>query len=126
MPGRKGWQMMKQALLWVIAFGWLLSSQAEPTAAARPEVVAVYYPHWHSYDHGRAWKGEGWAEWEGLKAAAPRFPGHHPPLKPTWGYFDESDPAWTAKEIDLAADNGIDVFRYEDVMEVYSLIMRCG
>ena len=43
----------------------------------------------------------------------PRFPGHHQPLKPLWGYFDESDPAWTAKEIDLAADNGIDVFLYD-------------
>ncbi len=100
--------MMKQAFLWVVAFGWLFSARAE-----RPDVVAVYYPHWHPYDHGSAWKSEGWTEWEGVKAAVPRFPGHHQPLKPTWGYFDESDPAWTAKEIDLAADNGIDVFLYD-------------
>ena len=59
----------------------------------RPEVVVIYYPHWHSYDHGSAWKGEGWTEWEGMKAAVPRFDGHHQPLEPTWGYFDESDPA---------------------------------
>jgi hypothetical protein len=76
-------------------------------------VVAVYYPHWHSYDHGSAWKGEGWTEWEGVKAAAPRFPGHHQPLKPTWGYFDESDPKWSAREIDLAASHGIDVFLFD-------------
>ena len=104
---------MKRAFCLVIAFGCLLSSQAEQSVTARPEVVAVYYPHWHSYDHGSAWKGEGWTEWDGLKAAVPRFPGHHQPLKPTWGYFDESDPAWTSKEIDLAADNGIDVFLYD-------------
>ena len=79
----------------------------------RPEVVVVYYPHWHSYDHGNAWKGEGWTEWEGVKAAVPRFPGHEQPLKPTWGYFDESDPQWSAREIDLAADHGIDVFLYD-------------
>lgn len=81
--------------------------------AKRPEVVAVYYPHWHSYDHGSAWKGEGWTEWEGLKAATPRFPGHHQPLEPEWGCFDESDPQWVEREIDLAADHGIDVFMYD-------------
>ena len=79
-------------------------------AKRRPEVIVVYYPHWHSYDHGSAWKGEGWTEWEGVKAAVPRFPGHEQPLRPTWGYFDESDPQWSAREIDLAADHGIDVF----------------
>jgi hypothetical protein len=82
-------------------------------SAARPEVVAVYYPHWHSYDHGSSWKGEGWTEWEGMKAAVPRFPGHHQPLIPSWGCFDESDPKWVAREIDLAADHGIDVFLYD-------------
>ena len=94
--------------------GGAIPANAEAVSTAtRPEVVAVYYPHWHCYDHGIAWKGEGWTEWEGLKAAVPRFPGHHQPLKPLWGYFDESDPKWTAREIDLAADHGIDVFLYD-------------
>lgn len=43
-----------------------LAQEARPV---RPEVVAVYYPHWHAYDHGSAWKGEGWTEWTVLKAA---------------------------------------------------------
>ena len=86
---------------------------AEENGRRRPQVVAVYYPHWHSYDHGNSWKGEGWTEWEGLKAAVPRFPGHHQPLKPTWGYFDESDPKWSAREIDLAVEHGIDVFLFD-------------
>lgn len=89
------------------------SGAAQDAGKKRPEVMAVYYPHWHNYDHGSSWKGEGWTEWEGLKAAIPRFPGHHQPLKPTWGCFDESDPKWVAKEIDLAADHGIDVFLYD-------------
>ncbi len=89
------------------------AARAGEAGKRRPEVVVIYYPHWHSYDHGSAWKGEGWTEWEGLKAATPRFPGHHQPLKPTWGCFDESDPKWTAREIDLAADHGIDVFLYD-------------
>lgn len=86
---------------------------SEETGKKRPEVVVIYYPHWHNYDHGSSWKGEGWTEWEGVKAAVSRFPGHHQPLKPCWGYFDESDPKWTAREIDLAADNGVDVFLYD-------------
>ena len=84
-----------------------------PEQYVRPEVVAIYYPHWHNYDHGSAWKGEGWTEWEGMKAAVPRFPGHHHPLKPVWGCFDESDPRWSEREIGLAADHGVDVFLYD-------------
>ncbi len=76
----------------------------------RPQVAAVYCPLWHNYQHASAWKGEGWTEWELLKNAKPRFKGHYQPLKPTWGCFDESDPAWAAREIALAADHGIDVF----------------
>ncbi len=93
--------------------GVKLAEAAKESRQKRPEVVAIYYPHWHNYDHGSSWKGEGWTEWEGMKAAVPRFPGHHQPLKPCWGYFDESDPKWTAREIDLAADHGIDVFLYD-------------
>jgi hypothetical protein len=32
---------------------------------------------------------------------------------PSWGYFNEADPKWAAKEIDLAADNGITCFIYD-------------
>jgi len=79
----------------------------------QPEVVAIYYPHWHNYDHASSWKGEGWCEWEGLKSAIPRFPGHLQPLKPSWGGFDESDPIWSEREINLAANHGIDVFLFD-------------
>ncbi|MFH1566419.1 MAG: glycoside hydrolase family 99-like domain-containing protein, partial [Gemmatimonadota bacterium] len=76
----------------------------------RRATVAIYCPLWHNYDHASSWKGEGWCEWELLRRAPARFPGHHQPLVPEWGCFDESDPAWSAREIDLAADHGIDVF----------------
>jgi len=76
----------------------------------RPTVVAIYCPLWHNYDHGFSWKGEGWCEWELVKAARPRFKGHYRPYVPVWGYFDESDPKWSARDIALAADHGIDVF----------------
>ncbi|MEO6455062.1 MAG: glycoside hydrolase family 99-like domain-containing protein, partial [Ginsengibacter sp.] len=35
------------------------------------------------------------------------------PKIPSWGYFNEADPKWAAKEIDLAANNGIDCFIYD-------------
>ena len=46
-------------------------------------------------------------EWEGIYNAQPRFPGHRQPRVPLWGYFDESDPYWMSRQIDLAADSGI-------------------
>ena len=79
-------------------------------ATNRPTVMAVYCPLWHSYDHMDSWKGIGWNEWQLLRDAKPRFKGHYQPIRPTWGCFDESNPKWAAKEIDLAADHGIDVF----------------
>ena len=36
-----------------------------------------------------------------------------PAAAPSWGCFDESDPRWAAREIDLAADHGIDVFLFD-------------
>jgi len=81
-----------------------------PAAKPRSEVLAIYCPLWHNYDHASSWKGEGWCEWELLKAGIPRFKGHYQPLRPSWGCFDESDPKWSAREIELAADHGIDAF----------------
>ena len=82
----------------------------------RVEAAAIYCPLWHNYDHASSWKGEGWCEWELLKSARPRFDGHYQPFKPEWGCFDESDPAWAAREIDLAADHSIDVFIFQIVI----------
>lgn len=81
--------------------------------STRPEVVAIYCPLWHNYPHASAWKGYGWCEWELVRTAMPRFPGHYQPLQPSWGCFDESDPAWAQREIALAADHGIDVFLFD-------------
>ena len=77
------------------------------------EVVTIYFPSWHTNDHYQAWYGKGFTEWELLKTAEPLYPGHHQPKIPSWGYFDESDPEWSAKEIDLAADHGITTFLFD-------------
>ena len=77
------------------------------------EVLAYYFPQYHADALNDEWHGKGWTEWELVKAARPRFAGHHQPRVPAWGYFDEADPLWTAKEINLAADYGITGFLYD-------------
>jgi hypothetical protein len=77
------------------------------------EVAAYYFPQYHPDPRNDAWHGKGWTEWDLVKAARPRYPGHAQPIRPAWGYFDESDPAWVAKEIDLAADHGVTSFLYD-------------
>lgn len=95
-------------------FGFSSIHAQKPAAADKKYEVAVYYfPNYHPDSINTRWHGKGWTEWEVVKAAKPRFPGHEQPKMPSWGYFDESDPAWAAKEIDLAADNGIDCFIYD-------------
>ena len=79
------------------------------TSQAR-EVFAINFPNYHRYPHNDAWFGEGWTEWDLIKTAPPRFGGHYQPLQPSWGKYDESDPAWASREIDLAADHGITGF----------------
>ena len=94
-------------------WGSTCAVSAQTINSKRPDVVAIYYPQWHSYDLASSWMGEGWTEWEIMNAAKPKFPGHEQPKVCTWGNFDESDPKWVEKEIDLAADHGVDVFLYD-------------
>ena len=58
-------------------------------------------------------KGQDWSEWELVKAARPRFPGHHQPNVPLWGYADESDPKVMEQKIAAAADHGVDAFIFD-------------
>ena len=79
----------------------------------RPEILAYYFPNWHVDPRNEIWHGKGWTEWNVAKYATPRFPGHHQPKIPLWGYEDEADPAVMAKKIDAAADHGIDGFIFD-------------
>jgi hypothetical protein len=91
------------------AAGMTDSKTAEPPV----EVAAYYFPNYHPDARNDAWHGKGWTEWDLVKAARPRFPGHRQPIVPAWGHFDESDPNWAEKEIDLAADHGLTAFLYD-------------
>jgi hypothetical protein len=86
---------------------------AQSTNTKDYEVAVYYFPDYHVDSINERWHGKGWTEWDLVKIAKPRFEGHLQPKVPSWGYFNEADPTWAAKEIDLAGDNGIDVFIYD-------------
>ena len=72
---------------------------------------------WPSYtgDEPRArifWP-EGYGEWQTVKAAGPKYPGHQWPRKPLWGYVNEADPYVMEMQINAAADHGVNVFIYD-------------
>ena len=80
----------------------------------RITVASYYFGNYHPGDpRNTKMKGKDWSEWELVKAAKPRFPGHHQPNVPLWGYVDESDPKVMAKKIAAAADHGIDAFIFD-------------
>lgn len=77
------------------------------------EVAVYYFPNYHPDPLNEQWHGQGWTEWELVKAARPRFQGHDQPKIPMWGYEDESDPAIMAKKIQAAAEHGISSFIFD-------------
>jgi len=101
---------MKTIGLWTIIISTLL-------VACEPEetftVAAYYFPNYHEDRRNASYFEEGWTEWELVKKAQPRFPNHHQPNIPAWGYTNEADPAQMAQKIKAAADHGIDVFIFD-------------
>ena len=86
------------------------------TTNSTPAVtVACYYFGQYHPDDSRNLKerGKNWDEWELVKAAKPRFPGHQQPKVPLWGYQDESKPEVMAQKIAAAADHGVDAFIFD-------------
>jgi len=77
------------------------------------QVAAFYFPQYHRDPQNDTWHGNGWTEWELVRAATPRFPGHQQPKVPLWGHEDEDDPAVMARKIDAAADYGVDAFIFD-------------
>jgi hypothetical protein len=74
------------------------------------QVLAYYFPQWHVDHRNEALFHAGWTEWEVLRSATPRFPGHHQPRVPAWGEYDESDPAVASRAVAAALDHGVDGF----------------
>jgi hypothetical protein len=79
-------------------------------------VASYYFGNYHPGDARNTkmpGKGKDWSEWELVKNAKPRFPGHQQPNIPLWGYTDESNPKAMEQKIAAAADHGIDAFIFD-------------
>ncbi|MET4703318.1 glycoside hydrolase family 99-like domain-containing protein [Frigoribacterium sp. UYMn621] len=77
------------------------------------EVAAIYFPSWHDEPRRNAWLGDGFTEWDLIKAGKPRFDGHYQPQIPTLGYLDETLPENMQRSCDLASGAGIDAFLWD-------------
>ena len=106
-------RLMRCGLGFVVATSLCADAAEESRAATntysaqvRPITVASYYfGNYHPGDaRNTKLKGKDWSEWELVKAAKPRFSGHHQPNVPLWGYMDESDPRVMAAKIAAAAE----------------------
>ncbi len=104
-----------QIILLILASVGMNTAMAEDTSKVSVDytVASYYFPNYHPDERNAAFHGKGWTEWELVKAAKPRFEGHHQPNVPLWGYTDESDPTVMAKKIDAAADHHIDAFIFD-------------
>ena len=77
------------------------------------DVAVYYFPNYHVDARNELLHGPGWTEWDLVKRAEPRFEGHDQPKIPLWGYEDEADPQVMARNIDAAADHGVDSFIFD-------------
>lgn len=93
----------------------LIAMMTPGTSPADKITVASYYfGNYHPGDSRNVKsKGKDWSEWELVKNAKPRFPGHQQPKLPLYGFEDESDPVTMGKKIDLAANHGVDAFIFD-------------
>jgi hypothetical protein len=99
----------------VLMLAWVAAAADAGAADDRPiTVVSYYFGNYHPGDPRNVkTKGPTWSEWELVKNAKPRFPGHHQPHIPLWGYTDESKPEVMAQKIAAAADHGISAFIFD-------------
>ncbi|MBF8184298.1 glycoside hydrolase family 99-like domain-containing protein [Nonomuraea sp. K274] len=89
-----------------------------PASAPRPalpgdrtvQVLAYYYPQWHTDPTNDLMFEPGWTEWGLLRKATPRYPGHYQPKVPAWGYADEADPGAATRIVDTALTHGLTGF----------------
>ena len=89
------------------------SAQGTPAAARAYDVAAYVWPSYSDCPELRwAWP-ERMGEWERVRQAKPKFPGHELPGLPLWGYVNEADPRVMEMEIAAAADHGVNVFIYD-------------
>ncbi|MDR0426063.1 MAG: glycoside hydrolase family 99-like domain-containing protein [Clostridiales bacterium] len=78
------------------------------------DIAAYVWPSYTGDDpRTRIFWPEGIGEWQTVKNAVSKFPGHSWPRTPLWGYVNEADPYVMEMQINAAADHGVNVFIYD-------------
>ena len=78
------------------------------------DVAAYIWPAYTGDEpRTRAFWPEGMGEWQSVRSAEAKFPGHDWPRKPLWGYQNEADPAVMSMQIKEAVKHGVNVFIYD-------------
>ncbi len=82
--------------------------------AQKYDIAAYVWPSYSGNDpRTRTFWPEGMGEWQTVRDAKPKFPGHVEPRKPLWGYVNEANPDVMQMQIDVAARHGVNVFIYD-------------
>ncbi|WP_263382596.1 glycosyltransferase WbsX family protein [Granulicella arctica] len=94
--------------------GLYTANNSAPSAEPDDVITAAYYfGNFHVDPRNEEAHGVGWTEWNLVKAATPRFPGHDQPKVPQWGYGDESRPEVFEKKIAAARQHGVDALLFD-------------
>jgi len=92
----------------------VLDEVPEPPKDEEEYIVAAYYfGNFHVDPRNEVAHGKDWTEWQLVREAKPRFPGHQQPKVPLWGYEDESDPKVFEKKIATAHHAAISAFIFD-------------
>lgn len=75
------------------------------------KIVAIHLPAFHRIPENDEWWGEGFTEWDNVRAGKPLYPGHLQPVEPydDW-YYDLSKIEDLRKQAILAKRHGVDGF----------------
>lgn len=72
------------------------------------KLLAYFLPGFHEDELNNKWWGEGFSEWENVKAAMPLFNGHIQPVIPLDGYYDLMKKGELERQFKQIKDSGLD------------------
>lgn len=82
----------------------------------KEKLIAMYLPQFHQIPENDRWWGEGYTDWNAVKAGCPLFEGHNQPRKPKDGYYydlmDKSTMQWQSNLMKEYRVDGMCFYHY--------------